>query len=113
MKIKYLITISGGEKEEVYGNFHILKLCSGEKIKVASHKDGDWGWHITDIETGLNLVPLRYYGFIFYEDYGYGVDTERNALNTAKFNLDKYLKEHNTTFSERREKRLKEILDDN
>ncbi|MGN0961301.1 MAG: hypothetical protein ACI4PF_03790 [Christensenellales bacterium] len=96
-------------KKNIIGNKHTLKLCTGEKLKVVAHKEDGYNyWHITDIETGLNMVPEHYYGFIDYDDK-HNAFTEKNALETAKYSIDKHLNKKKITFSEMREKRLKEV----
>ena len=91
---------------EVRGKKHKLKLYNGEIIEVTTDKRMEF-WFITDIETGYCVIPSSYYGFLNY-DPQHDVLTERNALETAKFCIDRYLKSNNITFSQWRERRLSE-----
>lgn len=110
MKIWNVFTDSTGKvihRQEICGEKHELKLSNGEVIDVITDKRCK-SWFVTDIESGLLLIPSRYYGFIVY-DTQHDCSTEENALETAKFCIENYLKDNNITFAEMRGNRLKEI----
>lgn len=91
----------------IIANRHKIKLITGETINVCTDKRGNQ-WFVTDVESGLLLVPSAYYGFLCY-DPKHDVYKERNAIQTAKYCIDEYLKSKNTTFKQMRENRIKNI----
>lgn len=93
--------------EYIIGNKHKLKLITGEVLNVVTDKRQEY-WFVTDVETGLLLVPRLYYGFINY-DPQHDVYKERNALETAKFCINRHLTERNMTFAEMRVRRLNNL----
>lgn len=108
MNFRIIIESSKGNYSKVVnGKKHKIKLYNGEILDVATHKKNGF-WFVTDLETGFNIIPRSYYGFICY-DFTHDISTERNALETAKFCIDEYLKSHNITFSQWRTKRLSEV----
>ena len=94
-------------EDTIIVNRHKLKLATGEIISVGTDKRGDC-WFVSDIESGLNLIYSHYYGFIEFDPV-HDVYSEKNALETAKFCIDRYLAENNITFAEWRTKRIKQL----
>ena len=94
-------------EDTIIMNRHKLKLATGEIISVGTDKREDC-WFVSDIESGLNLIYSHYYGFIEFDPL-HDVYSEKNALETAKFCIDRYLDENNITFAEWRIKRIKQL----
>lgn len=112
MKIQIKIIRENLKTEQMYEdtiivNRHKIQLATGETISVGTDKREDC-WFVTDIESGLNVIYSHYYGFIEF-DLLHNVYSEKNALETAKFCIDKYLAENNITFAEWRIKRLEQL----
>ena len=94
-------------EDTIIVNRHKLKLATGEIISVGTDKREDC-WFVSDIESGLNLIYSHYYGFIEFDPL-HDVYSEKNALETAKFCIDRYLAKNNITFAEWRIKRIKQL----
>ena len=116
------VTINARTKDNsamvIEGNRHKIKLESGEVIDVVTdrrevHPVFGRQWFVTHIDSGLNIVPPRYYCYphIIW-DYDIDLDptTERNALKIAKHTFNTIYRTQNKTFAqilEEREKQLK------
>lgn len=112
MKTELVITMKnildgGTYTKTIIGNRHKIKLCTGEVINVVTDKRGNQ-WFVSEVETGLLLVPSAYYGFICY-DPKHDVYKEKNALETVKYCFDQHLQSKKISFKEMKEKRIKQI----
>lgn len=111
MKKKLMITMEKGTGEKytkiIIGNRHKIKLCTGEIINVLTDKR-DKQWFVTEVETGLNLVPDSYYGFLCY-DTEHDIYKEKNALETAKYCLNLIIQFKKKSFKEILENRIKHL----
>ena len=92
---------------KIIGNKHKIKLITGEVINVVTDKRYAH-WFVTDVKSGLCIVPPSYYGLLCFDDE-HDVFTEKNALETTKFCVDNFLKSQNITFEQWRKERLYEI----
>lgn len=119
MKTKIEIRTKDGSKKKIKGFKTQLKLKSGEIINVVvdKRKDKYYGnmWFVTHIESGLLIVPPQYYCFprliVDLDELDLDPDTKDNALEIAKYNLDRIYAKRGKTFTEiwnERERLIKE-----
>lgn len=111
MKIEIEIKCENDEGErwvrKLVGNRHKIRLITGEVINVVTDKR-DAHWFVTDVESGFCMVPPSYYGLLCFDDE-HDVFTEKKALETTKFCVDRYLAENNITFAKWRTKRINQL----
>ena len=117
------VTINARTKDNsamvIEGNRHKIKLDSGEVINVVTdrrevHPVFGRQWFVTHIDSGLWIIPKRYYCFpriVWSHDCDLDPTTEKNALKIAKHTFDTIYRTQNRTFAQvlaDREKELKE-----
>lgn len=111
MRIKLLIPMENALGERIYkeiiGNKRKIKLNNGEIISVMTDKRKDM-WFVTDVISGILLIPQSYYGLIVYDEK-HNVFTENNALETAKHFLDNEIENKKMGFYEMLENRCEEL----
>lgn len=105
-KIKYKKLFDDNKVGFGEGYKRIIKLDSGEEIPVATERQDEEFWNVTDIESGLLIVcGADYYNPCIFEIPN---KTEKDALEFAKAKIEKYLKGSKfDTFAEMRKERLK------
>ena len=105
-KIKYKKLFDNNKIGFGEGYKRIIKLDSGEEIAVATERQDETFWNVTDIESGLLIVSgADYYNPCIFEIPN---KTEKDALEFAKERIEQFLKINKcSTFAEMRKERLK------